>query len=175
MPYEEYSFAREGGDHTIAYLSRPVFELAGGIGRETRVLDVGCGNGYWAGLFLERGCTVVGIDLSASGIEIARRAHPRGRFELLPADDQLLERLGEKPFDLLLSTEVLEHLYSPRSYASGCFEALRPGGRIVCTTPYHGYLKNLAISMAASGIGMQIRSGIAGTLSCGAAARCHAF
>lgn len=29
----------------------------------------------------------------------------------------------------------------------GCFQALKPGGRFICTTPYHGYLKNLALSI----------------------------
>ena len=75
------------------------------------------------------------------------QAHPQARFELLPADDNLLDNLGEEPFDLVISTEVVEHLYSPRAYARGCWLALRPGGRFICTTPYHGYLKNLVLSL----------------------------
>ena len=127
----------------------PVIEaLAGELRPGTRVLDVGCGNGFTCGEFLKRGCTVVGIDLSEQGIGQARQAHPKGRFELLPADDQVLARLNETPFDLVISTEVVEHLYDPRSYAHGCFAALKPGGRFICTTPYHGYLKNLLISLA---------------------------
>lgn len=115
--------------------------------KRPRVLDVGCGNGALCGELLARGCDVVGIDLSVSGIEIARRTHPSGRFENLAASEGLLELLGEPPFDAVVSTEVVEHLYAPRPYARGCFEAVRPGGRFVCTTPYHGYLKNLAISV----------------------------
>lgn len=107
---------------------------------------VGCGNGAACGQFLELGCSVVGVDLSESGIKIARQAYPNGRFELLPADERLLENLRESPFDLVVSTEVVEHLYSPRAWATGCFRALKPGGRLICTTPYHGYLKNLVIS-----------------------------
>lgn len=49
--------------------------------------------------------------------------------------------------DAVLSTEVVEHPYAPRPYAHGCFEGVRPGGRFVRTTPYHGYFKNLAISV----------------------------
>ncbi|HEY7086950.1 MAG TPA: class I SAM-dependent methyltransferase [Tepidisphaeraceae bacterium] len=101
-----------------------------------------------SGRFLERGCDVVGIDLSEEGIAIARRSYPRGRFEILAADATVLSALGEKPFDLVISTEVVEHLYDPRSYLAGCFAALRPGGRFVCSTPYHGYLKNLLIVAA---------------------------
>ncbi|MDB6155833.1 MAG: ubiG 1, partial [Chthoniobacteraceae bacterium] len=66
---------------------------------------------------------------------------------ILPANEQILDNLREQPFDLVVSTEVVEHLYSPREYAKGCFKALRPGGRFICTTPYHGFLKNLAIAL----------------------------
>jgi 2-polyprenyl-3-methyl-5-hydroxy-6-metoxy-1,4-benzoquinol methylase len=130
-----------------AYLVSEIFALCPRLEKGTRVLDVGCGNGAMAGEFLQHGCDVVGIDLSRSGIEVARKKFPRGRFEIQAADDRLLSRLGEAPFDVVISTEVIEHLYDPRSYATGCFRALKPGGRFICSTPYHGYLKNLALSI----------------------------
>lgn len=122
-----------------------VLALAQG-GPGTRVLDVGCGNGHTAGQFAERDCTVVGVDLSASGIAIARERYPSVRFEVMAADEKILSNLGEEPFDVVVSTEVVEHLYAPRPYVAGCFSALRPGGRFICTTPYHGYLKNLVLA-----------------------------
>jgi 2-polyprenyl-6-hydroxyphenyl methylase/3-demethylubiquinone-9 3-methyltransferase len=64
----------------------------------------------------------------------------------MAADSDVLENLGCQPFDLVISTEVIEHLYAPRSYVAGCFRALRPGGRFILSTPYHGYAKNLALS-----------------------------
>jgi 2-polyprenyl-3-methyl-5-hydroxy-6-metoxy-1,4-benzoquinol methylase len=73
--------------------------------------------------------------------------HPQGRFEVLPANDNLLATLGCQPFDFVVSTEVIEHLYDPHAYMRGAFQALKPGGRFVCTTPYHGYLKNLALAV----------------------------
>jgi 2-polyprenyl-6-hydroxyphenyl methylase/3-demethylubiquinone-9 3-methyltransferase len=59
----------------------------------------------------------------------------------------VLKNLDEAPFDIVVSTEVVEHLYAPKAYIKGCFSALKPGGRIICTTPYHGYLKNLTLSL----------------------------
>jgi 2-polyprenyl-3-methyl-5-hydroxy-6-metoxy-1,4-benzoquinol methylase len=112
-----------------------------------RVLDVGCGNGAMAGEFLSAGCQVTGIDLSEQGVEISRRAYPAGRFETMPADEGILKRLGCEPFDVVVSTEVVEHLYDPRSFVHGCFVATKPGGRFICSTPYNGYLKNLAIAL----------------------------
>ena len=146
--YKEYGFASDAESHMHSRFMPRVLALCGPLGPQVRVLDVGCGNGFTCGEFLKQGCQVVGIDLSQQGIAIARKAYPQGRFEVLPADDQLLARLGAAPFDLVISTEVVEHLYSPRDYAHGCLQALKPGGRFICTTPYHGYLKNLVLSLA---------------------------
>ncbi len=146
--YKDYGFHDSAPSHMHRHFLPPLFELCGSLLRpSTRVLDVGCGNGAAAGEFVARGCEVVGIDLSASGIEIARRNHPAARFEVMPADANVLDRLECKPFDLVISTEVVEHLYTPRAYVAGCYKAVRPGGKFICSTPYHGYLKNLAISL----------------------------
>jgi len=148
IEYKEYGFRSADESHMHEHFMSHVLKLAGSLTPGIRVLDVGCGNGAACGKFLNRGCRVVGIDLSEQGIEIARRAHPQGRFEVLPADEAVLDKLGESPFDIVVSTEVVEHLYSPRRYARGCFKALRPGGRFICTTPYHGYWKNLTLALA---------------------------
>ena len=116
-------------------------------GRPSRVLDVGCGNGSLCGRFLARGYRAVGIDVSESGLAIARAAHPGVRFEMLPADATLMGSLDEPPFDYVTCMEVIEHLYDPQGLLRGCFEAVRPGGTFICSTPYHGYLKNLAIAL----------------------------
>jgi len=129
------------------YTMRGLLSFCSNIGPGTRVLDVGCGNGLGAAEFAKFGCAVVGIDLAKAGIRFAREACPTGRFELLPADSNMLENLGEKPFDIVYSLEVIEHLYDPRSFLAGCFAATKSGGQFICSTPYHGYLKNLMISM----------------------------
>jgi len=146
--YKDFGYTDAEAGHMHARFLPHVLRFAGQLQPGMRVLDVGCGNGFTCGEFLRRGCQVVGIDLSCQGVEIARRMYPSGRFEVLPADAKLLENLTETPFDLIVSTEVVEHLYAPREYIGGCFDALKSGGRFICTTPYHGYLKNLAIAIA---------------------------
>lgn len=131
-----------------SFLVPPVMALAGEIGPGTRVLDIGCGNGHIAGLFGKKGATVVGVDPSESGVGYARRSLPEGRFEVDVATPDLRERLGEEPFDLVVSAEVVEHVYDGDDWGRAVFNALKPGGRVVLTTPYHGYLKNVLIAAA---------------------------
>ncbi|MGA9246386.1 MAG: class I SAM-dependent methyltransferase [Silvibacterium sp.] len=142
----KYSSSGLRGAH--AYLLPSLLSLSSGLPPRSRVLDVGCGNGSVALEFAERGQSVVGIDLDEAGIRIARQSCPAGRFEVLAADKDILENLGEEPFDLVYSAEVIEHLYDPRSFMAGCYVATKPQGRFICTTPYHGFWKNLAISLA---------------------------
>ena len=90
--------------------------IASLVEQGTRVLDIGCGNGAISAWFHSQGCEVVGIDASRSGIEMARKAHPDIRFEEQPINPDLLENIDEEPFDIVVSTEVVEHLYAPVSY-----------------------------------------------------------
>jgi len=141
----EYAGPASSGCHE--YILPTFFELCPQLDESTRVLDVGCGNGSVTAKVAERGCKVTGIDMSESGIRLARQNYPSTRFEVLPADDRVLESLGEQPFDLVFSLEVIEHLYDVPSFVAGCFAATRSGGRFICSTPYHGYAKNMMISL----------------------------
>jgi 2-polyprenyl-6-hydroxyphenyl methylase/3-demethylubiquinone-9 3-methyltransferase len=142
-----FSYAGAGTTQFTNLLLPAIVDFAEDLTPAPRILDVGCGHGFIAGYFLSKGCKVVGIDLHAESIAIARKHYPNGRFEVLGADQHILANLAEEPFDLVISTEVVEHLYDPRSYATGCFTSLRSGGRFICTTPFHGYLRNLALAL----------------------------
>ena len=143
----EYRYSDAEWGHHTGYLLKQINVLTRSMGPDLRVLDVGCGNGAISAWFHSQGCAVVGIDASRSGIEMARKAHPDIRFEEQLIETDLLDKLQEDPFDLVISTEVVEHLYAPRDWANGSFHALKPGGHLIGTTPYHGYVKNLAISI----------------------------
>ncbi len=147
MTVPEFGWKSADPPRCMRYLL-PAFErLTRPVAKDLRVLDIGCGNGYLAGWFAKKGCSVVAIDVSRAGIEHARAAHPGVSFHCIGVCPDLLERLGEQPFDLVVSTEVVEHLYAPRDWAAAAFGALRPGGRLICTTPYHGFMKNLMLSV----------------------------
>lgn len=149
MGVPEYGWAKERAPTTAPYLAPAVTRLISPITPSTRLLDIGCGNGFFAGPLAGR-CQIVGIDPSEEGIALARQRFPEARWERLTAVPEILELLDTEPFDFVLSVEVIEHVYLPRLWAAACFSALKPGGRMVCTTPYHGYLKNLTLSLTDS-------------------------
>ena len=115
-------------------------------GKLGAVLDIGCGNGAMAAYLAERGYEVTGFDASQDGIELAQQAFPKVNFRLASVYDAVPEEYRGK-FQLAISMEVVEHLYYPRKLFSAAFELLKPGGSFIVTTPYHGYLKNLALSV----------------------------
>lgn len=92
------------------------------------------------------GHTVTGIDASQSGIDTARRREPRATFHRRNIYDPTPEEwVGQ--FDVVVSLETIEHLQFPAVLVERAREALRPGGSLIVSTPYHGYLKNLALAL----------------------------
>lgn len=131
-------------DYLLPTLKKLVSRLETG-GIERKAFDLGCGNGVVADWLSSRGWTVVGVDPSVEGISQANSCFPGLRLEQGSAYDDLAERYGQ--FPLLLSLEVVEHVYAPREYAKTLFALVQPGGRAIISTPYHGYLKNLALAV----------------------------
>jgi 2-polyprenyl-3-methyl-5-hydroxy-6-metoxy-1,4-benzoquinol methylase len=111
-----------------------------------KVLDIGCGNGFIASRLAREGYVVTGIDVSQDGVILAKKAYPDLVFEVASVYDNLADRFGDD-FDLVVSSEVMEHLYFPARLLQSAYSVLRAGGSLIVTTPYHGYLKNLALSL----------------------------
>lgn len=117
----------------------------------SRICDLGCGNGELVARLSSLGYKVLGIDSSPTGIEIARTAAsgPAAQFVCANIDEALPEPILERhgPFDVVVSSDVIEHMFRPGALVAAAYRMLRPGGTLIVGTPYHGYLKNLAISL----------------------------
>jgi len=56
--------------------------------------------------------------------------------------------VGADSFDVAIATEVIEHLVRPHNLPGFAKQLLRPGGHLIISTPYHGYLKNPFIALS---------------------------
>ena len=116
-----------------------------------RLLDLGCGNGSICGTLARAGLEVVGTDYDATGIEIALLSHPETKFYQYGIHDEPLELLAEengRKFDAVVCTEVIEHLFAPHLVPIFANAVLKERGYLLVSTPFHGFLKNLALSIA---------------------------
>lgn len=141
----EWNSAEPAPNHT--YLVPGVLRVLGAANGR-RVLDLGCGNGAIAQVLSSEGFSVVGLDRSISGIEHAHSSNDKLEFRKHSIDDPLPADLGQ--FDVVLSCEVIEHLFLPRQLFARAREAMSDNGLLVVTTPYHGYLKNLGLAVTNS-------------------------
>jgi 2-polyprenyl-6-hydroxyphenyl methylase/3-demethylubiquinone-9 3-methyltransferase len=145
--YHYKSYGPSNGQIGEALAARFV-RITCGLPQVRSICDLGCGNGYLSGLLVERGFQVVGVDASASGVAIANAAlGERASFTCARIDSRLAQKLGAGRFDAVVSSDVIEHLYRPRDLIESARGLLNAGGWLVLGTPYHGYLKNLALSV----------------------------
>lgn len=145
MDAKTYHYEAAGELHHHAYLI-PVVLKALQARPERSLFEVGCGSGFVANYLVDQGYEVLGIDPSEQGIAHAREAYKRPKFFVGSAYDDLAAMYGQYP--IVLSLEVIEHLYAPRAFARTVFDLLLPGGVLILSTPYHGYLKNVALALS---------------------------
>jgi 2-polyprenyl-6-hydroxyphenyl methylase/3-demethylubiquinone-9 3-methyltransferase len=140
-------FVWDTGEHTEVHrhVLAPIAARLKAFGARA-VLDLGCGNGALTASLAREGFSVTGVDHSQSGIDIAARRHPEARFSRHDLAEPLPAHLAGR-FDAVVSVEVIEHLLLPRRLLDNARLALRDGGLLIVTTPYHGYWKNLAIAL----------------------------
>jgi len=96
----------------------------------TTVLDIGCSTGILADILNRSGYLVDGIDTSLEAIEFAK-SHRKGNFHL-----SSIEYFGKGyKYDLIIATQLLEHLSNPESFLMNVKRFLKPGGYIYIETP----------------------------------------
>ncbi len=127
VPGEEYWFAR----HEAAY--RWIATTYAERLRDAVVVEAGSGEGYGAALLRAAGArVVVALEYDAAAVAHARAAYTdvgttRANLAAMP--------LAPGSADVLVTLQVVEHLWDLRGFLRDCATVLRPGGLLVVSTP----------------------------------------
>ena len=142
----EYRYTVGGPTWSNRYIWGPVCDI---LSRyhvpDKRVFEIGCGNGATANMLSRLGYDVNGIDPSESGIKVANKEYSHLKLFIGNAYDDLVSKYGT--FSIVISLEVIEHCFYPRKFIKTFFDLLSDGGLGIISTPYHGYIKNIALAV----------------------------
>jgi len=103
--------------------------------RGRKLLDVGCGDGQLIETALSEGWNATGIDLSESAIRICRQ-----RGLSASKTDFFDGSFDARRFDVIIMSELIEHVPSPQRFLKRAADLLEPGGILYLTTPNFGSL-----------------------------------
>ena len=119
---ENYWFRR----HDIAYTS--ILDVC----RGRTVLEAGSGEGYGASMLAMVAESVTCVDYDTSAVEHTRRRYP----ELIVHQGNLIELpIADASVDVVVNFQVIEHLWDQPQFITECLRVLRPGGRLLISTP----------------------------------------
>jgi SAM-dependent methyltransferase len=97
----------------------------------SRVLEVGCGRGYFLAELIKKDCTVVGLEMNPNAVDFAREQGLDVRAELI--QNHIKNRPGL--YDYVCSFQVLEHITDVGNFLKDCIAALKPGGKLIIGVP----------------------------------------
>jgi SAM-dependent methyltransferase len=137
--YYEDLWGRLPEDLNPPDLNLRLAHLRAGVRAGDRVLDLGCGDGRFTAELARLGAAPTGVDIAQSAIDRARAAHRDLDFRLTPIDGPL--PFDDVSFDVVWTSEVIEHVADTARWLSEVRRVLVPRGRLLLTTPSHGRLR----------------------------------
>ncbi|MGC2064319.1 MAG: class I SAM-dependent methyltransferase [Thermodesulfovibrionales bacterium] len=115
-------------------MHRKAYEVAAGLANGKVVLDFGCNIGYGTNIISNACGKIAGVDVSSKAIEQARRRYSSDKTEFRVIDGSSLP-FSDGCFDMIVSFQVVEHLYNYDSYFAEIKRVLKSDGLVLFTTP----------------------------------------
>ena len=106
-----------------------------------RIMDIGCGYGWFVKEFAKNGGVVTGIDLSPAAVELTKKmlTYYKLTAEIREANAEELP-FADNTFDLVFSNGVLHHTPETQKAVDEAWRVLKPGGRAVISLYYRNLL-----------------------------------
>jgi SAM-dependent methyltransferase len=118
----------------VALLKQTILRLLEGRHQGARICDLCCGEGYVGRYLLAEGAgEVVGIDLSAELVEVARARAPDGRISYRVDDARALASVKDGVFDVVVSQMAMMDVADHRAMFAAVRRVLRRGGAFIFT------------------------------------------
>lgn len=114
--------------------------LSNYVKENSKVLDLGCGEGKFGKLLEDKNCYLVGVDLDEKAIEYAKinyGYHETYLFNVEQKDSipQEFEKYTIEKFDYIALLDVLEHVINPTAVIENLLPYLKDGGQILLSVP----------------------------------------
>jgi len=141
--YQDYLPEDESSVEAWKRMMESVFEKAANLieryKKRGRLLDVGCGFGFFLSEMGGRGWEVLGVEISQKAIDYAKQSLG---LTVYPGP---LERIAfpESDFDVVSGFYVIEHLPQPMEFLKECYRILKPGGLLLLRYPHTTPIKTL--------------------------------
>lgn len=145
-------FVESGADFWRSEVHGPALVAACGDVTGLRVLDLGCGQGWFSRQLAQQGAKVVGVDISAAQIANAGRheaEQPLGIAYYHLDATRVAERWPVRSFDLVTACMVLHDLPDATAVLAVARQVVVPEGRMIFSivhpltnTPYHGWVRD---------------------------------
>lgn len=109
-----------------------ILELIKEEKKNARILDMGCGAGELGKTLKEHGAYVVGCDIAPHAVEKAKKCLD----DAFVFDTQQGDYVSiGKDFDIIIASELVEHLFMPEHFLQNIKKAMRPETKLIITTP----------------------------------------
>lgn len=132
-PFSESVWPGVRNDLFVAHES--IYRFSSQFVRDRDVLDAGCGTGYGSFILANSGArSVRGVDLDRRNVTFAKKHYAAPNLQFGIAD---IERLTfhDASFDVILASNVAEHLHNTKAFLEKTRKLLRPGGKAIIAVP----------------------------------------
>ncbi len=140
---EEINRASNDGERVVAlyqndcyFAHLSIYRFAVAFAKGGRVFDAGCGTGYGSHYLAKQGAkSVIGVDFGADAIRFCKRNFRSWRLKFRRMDLANIEGLPAKAFDLIITSNALEHVPDVENFFRSAHELIKPGGTLVVAVP----------------------------------------